>query len=497
MTAHYGFWSVLPPLLAIVLALRTKKVFISLFGGIWLAYLIMDRGNPLKSFYDAVLSLVKVFQSAGNTKTIMFSALVGALILFVQKSGGVEGFVRMMQEKLSRSLHADSARKKVQLWAWLTGVIVFVETSISSLTVGTVFRPLFDKLRISREKLAYLADSSSAPVSVLLPFNAWGAFIMGLLLTEGLEKPFLLLMKGEIYNFYPLITLALGLLVIWRDWNIGPMKKAERRTRDTGKFLWDDARPMVSEQLTAVKPVENARLKPANMLVPIAVMVAMMPVLLIVTGWQVSVEKHPGATGFHRILYALGEGSGSTAVLFAVITALMVAGVMYVQQRIVRPGELESWLLKGVSEMIPLALLMMMAFAIGAVTKELGTGVYLAEQARRFLSPALVPVIIFLLAAFMAFSTGTSWGTFAIMIPIAIPVAQQLGIPVPLVLAAVLSGGVFGDHASPISDTTIISSMAAATDHIDHVKTQLPYALLSAGLSAVLFLLAGWFSVQS
>jgi len=493
---HYGIWSVIPPLVAIILAIRTKKVFVALFGGIWMAYLVMDKGRMIRSFYDAVMELVRVFQSEGNTKTIMFSALVGALILFVQKSGGTEGFVRWVQSRFKESaLHEknlEKIRKKLMLMAWLTGLIVFVETSISSLTVGTVFRPLFDRFKIAREKLAYLADSSSAPVSVLLPFNAWGAFIMGLLITEGIDKPFLVLMKSIPYNFYAWTTLITALIVILYDWNIGPMKKAEQRVRTTGQLLNDDAVPMVSDELTAVEPLENAPPRAYNMLVPIAVMVLMMPVLLVATGWNDEIASRTDLPYWEKLILALGNGSGSTAVLFAVITALVVAGVMYRIQRIARFNQLHDWVLKGISGMMPLALLMMMAFATGAVTKELGTGIYLAGLAKEFLSPQWVPVIVFILAAVIAFSTGTSWGTFAIMIPIAVPIAQQLGISQELLVAAVLSGGVFGDHASPVSDTTIISSMAAATDHIDHVKTQLPYALISASVAAVLFIIAGF-----
>ena len=494
---HYGIWSVIPPVVAIILAVRTKKVFIALFGGIWMSYLVLDGWHPVQSFYDSVLALVKVFRSGGNTKTIMFSALVGALILFVQKSGGVEGFVRWMQNRFRFDAARPPAklRKQVSLMAWLTGIIVFVETSISSLTVGTVFRPLFDKLKISREKLAYLADSSSAPVSVLLPFNAWGAFIMGLLLTEGLDKVFLQMMKSVPFNFYAWVTLCVGFLTILFDLNIGPMKRAEQRVARQGLLLNPGAVPMVSEALTAVEPAPKARFKAYNMLIPIGTMVLMMPVLLTVTGWDTGLPGWDGKTLTGKILAAMGNGSGSTSVLFAVISALIVAAVLYRIQGIASFYEMNDWVLKGVSEMMPLALLMMMAFAIGAVTKELGTGVFLAGLANDFLSPAWVPLIIFLLAAFIAFSTGTSWGTFAIMIPIAIPIALQLGLPVPLVLAAVLSGGVFGDHASPISDTTIISSMAAATDHIDHVKTQLPYAMLSAAVAGILFLVAGFVAV--
>ncbi len=494
---HYGIWSVIPPLVAILLAIRTKKVFVALFGGIWMSYLVLDHWHPIKAFYDAVMALVKVFQSEGNTKTIMFSALVGALILFVQKSGGTEGFVRYVREKLQfdATENIDKLRRKVAFFAWLTGIIIFVETSISSLTVGTVFRPLFDKLRMSREKLAYLADSSSAPVSVLLPFNAWGAFIMGLLLVEGLDKPFLLLMKSIPFNFYAWFTLLIGFLVIRFDWLIGPMKKAEERVRTTGKLLNDFAVPMISEELTEVAPVPHARPRVYNMLIPIGVMVLMMPVLLMLTGWDPTLPGWENKTLWQKIITAMGNGSGSTAVLFAVITALIVASLMYKAQRIAGLNELNEWTLKGISEMMPLALLMMMAFAIGAATKELGTGYYLAGLSKDFLSPAWLPAIVFLLAAFIAFSTGTSWGTFAIMIPIAVPIALKMNLPIHLILAAVLSGGVFGDHASPISDTTIISSMAAATDHIDHVKTQLPYALLSAGLAAVLFLIFGIIAV--
>jgi len=487
---HYGFWSVVPPVLAIVLAIWTRRVFIALFGGILLSYLIIDHWNPIHAFYDAIMLLVDVFRSPGNTKTIMFSALVGALILLVQKSGGVQGFV-MQTEKLMERAQGGNLQKRIQLAAWLTGIVIFVETSISSLTVGTVFRPLFDKLRISREKLAYIADSSSAPTSVMIPFNAWGAFVMGLLLTEGLDRPFGRMLSALPFNFYPIFALFMVLVVILLDWNIGPMKKAEERVRTTGRLLNEGAKPLVSDRLTSVPPVTD-RLRARNMLVPLAVMIGMMPVLLLATGWQKAIEKYPEVSGFRRLMAALGEGSGSTAVLFAVIVALLVSIIMYRLQGIARFGEMQDWMLEGISEMMPLALLMMMAFGIGAITKQLGTGLYLAQISKDILGAAWLPVTIFFLSAIIAFSTGTSWGTFAIMMPIALPMALHMNVSLPLILAAVLSGGVFGDHASPVSDTTIISSMAAATDHIDHVKTQLPYALISATLAAVMFVVAGF-----
>jgi tetracycline resistance efflux pump len=490
----YGFWSLLPPLLAIFLAIRTKQVYISLLLGIWLSWVIINHGNIFKGTYRSIMALVDVFKDAGNTKTIMFSALVGGLIILIQKSGGVTGFVMWIDKKLGgmKPEHLDKNRKKIQLFAWLTGIFIFVETSISALTVGTVFRPLFDKLKISREKLAYIADSSSAPTSIIIPFNAWGAFIMGLLLTQGFDHGFQVLFQSMRYNFYPFLALFLVLIVILFDFNIGPMKQAEERVRTQGKVLSDDAKPMISDALTNVDMVVKASKSRAyNMVLPLLVMVLMMPVTLIIDGWEAATKYAGDGFAIQKVVYALGKGSGSTAVLIAVITALFFAMILYRFQNIAKTTDMFDWVLKGISEMMPLALLMMLAFAISHVTRELGTGQYVAELSKNILSPAMVPLMIFLITAFVAFATGTSWGTFAIMIPIAAQMAHTLEVNPYLSIAAVLSGGVFGDHSSPISDTTIISSMASASDHIDHVKTQLPYALLAGSMAGILFLIAG------
>jgi Na+/H+ antiporter NhaC len=248
---------------------------------------------------------------------------------------------------------------------------------------------------------------------------------------------------------------------------------------------------MVSEALTQVDPVDQNKARAVNMIIPLAVMVLMMPITLITDGWQKATTELGETLSIDKIIYAISKGSGSTAVLMAVITAIFVAMLLYKTQKIAKFTDMFDWVLKGISEMMPMALLMMLAFAISSVTKELGTGIYVAGVAKSFLSGGLVPLIVFVVAAFIAFSTGTSWGTFAIMIPIAVQMATQLDVSPYLAIAAVLSGGVFGDHSSPISDTTIISSMASASDHVDHVKTQLPYALLAGGLSALLFLIFG------
>ena len=497
MENSYGFLAILPPLIAIIVAIRTKQVYLALLMGIFFGFLIIDSWNPWQSLLSTIESMVNVFKSPGNTRTIMFSALVGALILLVQKSGGVDGFVIFMDKVLDRIEHKSlkTKQKLVQILAWLTGIIVFVETSISSLTVGTIFRPVFDKLKIPREKLAYIADSSSAPTSILIPLNAWGVFIMGLLIAQDFTQPINVLLKSMMYNFYPIFALLLVPFLILTGIDFGPMLKAEQRTKATGKLMNDNAKPMISKELTEAKPSLGTKLHSYNMIIPIATMVLMMPVMLSITGKlkgsTLVHALHKDDNFFNRFIYSMINGDGSKSVLVAVIVAILVAAIMYRAQNIFKTNELVDLILKGISELLPLALLMLLAFSISSVAKQLHIGEYIAEVTKSWLSPGLLPFLLFIISAFIAFSTGTSWGTFGIMIPIAVPLAQSMGADVYMTIAAVLGGGVFGDHSSPISDTTIISSMASASDHIDHVKTQLPYALVAGGLTALFYLILG------
>lgn len=490
---HYSYWSLIPPLLAIFLAIRTKQVYISLLLGIFAGYLIIVGGNPFLAFMNTVQGLVDVFKDSGNTRTIMFCALVGGLILLIQRSGGVEGFVRYVQHKLDQQKNTSTKTQKiqVQMLAYILGLIIFVETSISALTVGTLFRTVFDRLGISRDKLAFLADTSSAPSSILIPFNAWGAFIMGLLAANGFDKPFSLMIQSLPYNLYPFITIVIVLIVIRKSWNIGPMKQSEanislnQSSTTTTSIAEED--PITIEMKPGIQP------KASNMIIPLATMILMMPVMLMATGWNEASQSE--SSGLDFIFKAIGAGSGSTSVLIAVLTALMISGILYRTQKIFAFKEWFGWVLKGTSALLPLALLMMLAFSISQICKDLGTGLFVADVSSGWLQGAWVPALVFLISCFIAFSTGTSWGTFAIMMAISLPLAQQIGVPVPMVIAAVLSGGVFGDHCSPISDTTIISSLASGTDHISHVRTQLPYALLAGGIAFLGFVLMGFLLV--
>ncbi len=488
----YNFWSVLPPVVAIILAIRTKQVYIALLFGIWLGWVIIEGGNILTGSLATVQALVDVFKSEGNTRTIMFSALVGSLIAFIQRSGGVEGFI-LQAEKLLAYLEKGkkgNGNRIVQLLAFGTGLVIFVESSISVLTVGSLYRPLFDKMKISREKLAYLADSSSAPSCILIPFNAWGAYIMGLLAMQGFDQPFSTLFQAFPYNFYPILAILLAFATIfWKDF--GPMEKANKRVQDKGELLTAGAQPMISADISIMDAKEGIPARAFNMIIPIAVMVGMMPLMLLYTGWGAT-EALVEVSLSEKMFTALGQGSGSEAVLYAVLTALLVAMLLYRTQKLMKTGEMIDLALKGIGGLMPLALLMLLAFAISNVCQALGTGEYIAELSQEWLSPGLVPAIVFVVSSFIAFSTGTSWGTFAIMLSISIPMAEAFGTHVPLTIAAALGGGIFGDHCSPISDTTILSSMAAATDHIDHVKTQLPYALTGGAITLALYLLMGF-----
>lgn len=484
----YGLLSLVPPLLAIILALWTRQVFLALLIGIASGFLIIAGGNPLQGAMATLAGFVAVFESNYNTEIIIFTLMIGALIALIQRAGGVEGFVnRVVNWLQKKAANADSKgqRKRVELLAVLTGMLIFVESNISTLTVGTLYRPLTDKLQIPREKLAYIADSTCAPACILIPLNAWGAYIIGLLAEQNVEAPMSMLVGAVAFNFYPMLAILLLIIVIMAGRDFGEMKRAETRARHEGKLLRDGAVPMIAGDITMMEAKEGAVPRARNMVLPLLTLVILMPVFLVYTGWGSEAGQS------NALLDIFDRASGSKSVLYSVCGAIIMSMALNKSQGIMGVREMVDVVLKGMSGMVPLALLMVFAFALGDLCGELGTGVYVAEQAKPFLSPTLVPVLVFLISAFIAFSTGTSWGTFAIMIAIAVPLAQGLDVNVTLAVAAALGGGVFGDHCSPTSDTSIITSMATANDHIDHVRTQLPYALLGGAITAGLYLILG------
>lgn len=465
----YGFWSLIPPLLAIGLAIKTKQVVFSLSLGIFVGYLILQGGNVFEGFLATITAFVDVFQSQGNTRTIILTLIIGALIQLIKYSGGINGFINWVQKRLSGK---KNFKGKIQATSALTGFLIFVESNISILTVGTIFRPLFDKHKIPREKLAYLADSSSAPSCVLFPLNAWGAYVMGLLLAFPSLDPFKTLVYSIPFNFYAILTLIFVFWLSFSGREYGEMKKiAERNT-----------------QVKDEESLEERTSSPLNMIVPIAVMVLSMPFFLIYGGWDPNLVG-----GFaDKVWHSIGNGSGSEAVLNACFAGFLTATIMYFIQKMLTIKTFIDESFKGMSDMVVMAVLMVLAFAIGNLCNELGTGIYVSRVTSSWLIPEVAPALIFIISGFIAFATGTSWGTFAIMISIGVPLSFAVDANIYLVIAAVLGGGVFGDHCSPISDTTLIASVASGCDHIDHVRTQLPYALFTGGLSVLFYLIAGF-----
>ncbi len=466
----YGALSLLPPLLAILLAVYTREVYLSLAAGIWLGWTIVESWNPLTGAARAVNETVGVLGEPGNTRILLFTFMVGSLIAIVQANGGVDGFVAWVER---RRWVTDGRR--AQLLAWLIGVVIFIESNITILVTGSVCRPLFDRFRVSREKLAYLADSTSAPICILVPFNAWGGYILGLLAALGVTAPMGVFVAAIPLNFYPLaaVLLAGATAAFGLEW--GPMRAAEERTR-AGALHWEHSGAVADPEEIAPPAAPGLPRRPVNLILPVAAMVLSMPVGMYITG---------GGT--------MAAGSGSLSVLWAVIVGVGVASVLTLGQRLLPVQELSRVSLHGAGGLTGMALVLLLAIALGAATVELGTGEFIAGLvAGRIPLPALLP-IIFLAGAGTSFATGSSWGTFAIMIPVAVPLAVSLGLPIAPFVAAVLSGGIFGDHCSPISDTTVISSLAAASDHIEHVRTQLPYALAAGGVAILAFAATGSF----
>jgi Na+/H+ antiporter NhaC len=472
--ASYGWLSILPPVVAIGLAIKTKQVYLSLALFVWLGWTIMSGWNPVAGLIESVNVYVDAVTDLDNARVLMFSVLIGSMITLTQASGGMEGFVQRVERwGVARS------RRSVGLLTVGVSMAVFLESNFGLLVSGSVARPLYDKCRISREKLSYIIDATCSPkcilIGSLLPLNAWGAYVVALLAAQDVERPAALLIASVPLNFYSLLAILLAVWVVLSGWNLGSMREAERRVAEEGKLLRDGAKPLISEEVSQERAKEGVPKRAINMVLPIAAMVLMVPVVLWLTGDG-----------------DLSSGSGSQAVLWGVIVGVLVAVASYRLQGILTIQESTEEIIKGIQGLVPLVIVLSLAFAIGATTRSLGTGVFVAQAAQATLATGLIPAVVFLLACFIAFSTGTSWGTFAIMIPIVIPMVELLGLNGPLAIAAALGGGIFGDHCSPISDTTIVASMASATDHIDHVRTQLPYALLAAAAATVLFLVFGF-----
>ncbi|HAS49578.1 MAG TPA: C4-dicarboxylate ABC transporter [Gammaproteobacteria bacterium] len=465
-----NWMSIIPPLLAIGLAIVTRQVILSLSVGIWIGFCLLESANPVAGIGLALDGVVNVFSDAGDTRVLMFTLIIGGLIATIEKVGGVRGFIHLLEHR-----NWVTNGKRAQWLAYATGVVVFIESNITLLIAGAISRPLFDRYKISREKLAYIIDSTSAPICVLIPLNAWGAVIISLLGSAEIENPIDIFIYAIPFNLYPIVVILFCAFVIFRDVDIGPMEKAQKRT-EAGDLLWPNATPMVDPAILSQQADHSDADKARFMIVPIVVMVISMPLGLYVSGGG-----------------DISAGSGSTSVLWAVLAALVTSWGLTLQQGRMGLEELMQIFLKGAGGLLPVTMILLFALALGDVANLLGTGAYVAQLVQESIPLAFLLPLLFIISGFIAFAIGSSWGTFAIMIPLAIQISVSIDLNSSLFLAAVLSGSVFGDHASPISDTTVVASMASATDHIDHVRTQLPYALISGAIAAFGFLLLSMF----
>lgn len=454
-----GWITLLPPVMALGLAVWTRNVYWALGGAIWLSESLRIGGNPAMGLLESVDRAASVFESGYNTRVILFCLLIGALIAFMQRSGGIAALVeRLVNSGLART------RKRASLITAVTGSALFMDTNVSLLSSGIMSRSLFDRLKMSRERLAYIIDSTCAPISILILINGWGAYLLGLIGGYGFDDPVGLLAATIPLNFYALLTLAGVYFTASTDKAFGPLAHAET--------LIDAS---IAEDMP---PPTKARF----MAVPLAIMVFGTIGFMLWTGYRASGELSA---------QTLMQGSGSHSILWAVVIACAAAFLLlrlsggFKTDRLIKIG------FDGISELLPAVTVIFLSLALASSLEALGTGAFMARVAADFPAPVFLPMIVFLVAGVTSFATGTSWGTYGILVPIAMPLAIGAQIPPELVLAAVMGGGVFGDHCSPISDTSIVASFAAGCDHISHVQTQLPYALAAAAGASGLYLVTG------
>jgi len=458
-----GILSLVPATVAIVLAFATRNTVFSLAIACLVGVLLLGEG---------LIGFPNLLKDALGTTDFswifLLELFIGVTIAFFQRTGAIRNFSQFVaNQKMTRA--------RVQLVAWFMGMFVFFSDYFSPLFVGSTMRTLSDRFKISREKLAYIADSTSAPVSVIVPITGWAVFIAGLLIGMGpvdnAADAIGAFISAIPYNVYALLAVVMvGLIASGVLPDFGPMKKAEQRAMETGQLYREGAEPLMSRELTDIEPAPGIKTSLFwNFLLPVLVVIGL-------------------AVGSFKV-------TGSALTMEAFLASAVVAGIVMRIQGIPLTDIMQT-ATSGIKGIMPAIIILAFAYALNALSESMGTAEYIVMQTESWLTPALLPALTFLIAGVIAFSTGTSWGTFAIMMPIAIPLAlnfsgDELGPVVYASIAAVAGGGVFGDHCSPLSDTSILASTGAASDHIDHVRTQMPYALIVGGISVVAYLIIG------
>lgn len=486
---EHGILSLLPPVLALLMVIITKRVLFSLGIGIIVGALMVNQTEEMfvNEAIGQVFTIVSgIFIADGGINTwefyiILFLLILGMIASLITVTGGSRAFGEWALTKVK-------TRTGAQFVSGFLGLIIFIDDYFNSLTVGNVSRPFTDRHRVSRAKLAYVVDSTAAPICVVSPISSWGAYIItiigGILATHGVTQyealqAFLLIAP---MNFYAVFAVLLVFAVAYFKLDFGPMRIHENRAIETGELTDTDKGPAPGESEDA-KPVGEGHA--GDLIWPIATLIAGTVLFMVITG----VQATEGQAG---LLATFENTDVAASLLYGGLISLAVTIVISLL-RSIPVKNLSTGLWAGIKSMLPAIYILIFAWTIIEIIGELGTGEYLASIVDQHIPLAFLPALLFVIAGFMAFSTGTSWGTFAVMLPIAGEIAALTDISLMLpVLAAVLAGAIFGDHCSPISDTTILSSTGAGSHHIDHVITQLPYALIVGLITILSFLALGF-----
>ena len=503
-----GLVSILPPIIAIVLALVLREVLVSLFAGIWVGCLFLVGYNPIKAVFMAGGDFARgEVANSDNASIILFTLLIGGMVGVMTRMGGMRAIVELVAPMAT-------TRVRGQLVTWLAGLAVFFDDYANTLIVGSTMRPLTDRLRISREKLAYIVDSTAAPVATLA-ISTWIGYQLGLI-GDGLElaaaqqsgnpalaaalsstSAFDVFFQAIPYMFYPILALVAVLVIAWTGREFGPMLAAEQRAASGGGLLRPGARPAadISADLHESDSAPQGRWW--NGIAPVAVLVVSVIVGLVVTGWRELPAADRDVPFLTLVRTILGESDPFSPLIWGAALASITAIVLATAQRILPLADaMQAWI-GGLRAMLMAMVILVLAWSLGEVTTTLEAPAYLASILTDTLPPALLPVLVFVVSALMAFATGTSWTTMAILLPLVVPLSvalvggfgvEAVGTQQAVVMGAigsVLAGAIMGDHCSPISDTTILSSTASSCDHVDHVRTQLPYAVMVAAVAIV------------
>lgn len=492
----YGWWSVVPPVAAIVLAIASRRVVPSLLIGVAIGSLILKdwsaNWNPLTAVGDLMEThLWTSLADEQHLRVFVFTALMGAMIGVIHRCGGMQGAVNSLAP-LARS------RRGGQLMTWMLGLLIFIDDYANSLLLGNTMRPLTDRLRISREKLAYLVDSTAAPVSGLAVISTWVAGEIGYIESgfQSLDLPqpgvdgFGIFVATIPYRFYVLFALAFVPLVAWLGRDFGPMLAAERNEWKKRESAAHAESPAASSSPSG--PPQRWY----NAVVPILITLGVTIWLLILTGAQAVDSRQAAELSWRGVVQVFGNGDSYLALVYGSLAGLLSAMLLARTQRLLSGRELRTAAFDGARLVIPALTILWLAWALSGITgkEHLGTGQYLGGLLQQSVDVRWMPTIVFVLSSFVAFSTGTSWGTMGILMPIVVSATyrmmeSQIGTANPydtLLIASigsVLAGAIFGDHCSPISDTTVLSSQASGCNHVAHVWTQLPYALVVAIVS--------------